>query len=141
MLQDDGRTSNATLAKSLHIAEAPTWRRVKALEEKGVITGYRAVVNQQALGYEVMAFVSVRFSSHDPMLQAAFEKEVVQIPEVLWCHNVSGNTDFLLCAIARNLNEYGQFVSTKLRLLPGVTAIESAFSLKSVKDGAKIPLE
>ncbi|WP_025100673.1 Lrp/AsnC family transcriptional regulator [Burkholderia sp. A1] len=139
-LQDDGRTTNAALAKQLHIAEAPTWRRVKALEEAGLIAGYQAVLNQQALGYEVTAFVQMRFSSHLPKLQAAFEEEVLLIPEVVWCHNVSGSTDFLLCVVARNLQEYGQFVSTRLRMLPGVTAIESSFSLKAVKSGWKLPV-
>ena len=141
VLQDDGRTTNAALAKQLHIAEAPTWRRVKALEDAGLITGYRAVLNQQALGYEVSAFVRIRFSSHEPKLQAAFEEQVLQIPEVVWCHNVSGDTDFLLCVVARNLQDYGLFVSTRLRMLPGVTSIESSFSLKAVKDGGKLPLE
>ncbi len=140
VLQDDGRITNAALAKQLHIAEAPTWRRVKALEDAGLISGYRAVLNQQALGYEVTAFVQIRFSSHQPKLQAAFEEQVLLISEVVWCHNVSGSTDFLLCVVARNLQEYGQFVSTRLRMLPGVTSIESSFSLKAVKDGNKFPV-
>lgn len=140
-LQDDGRTTNAALAKQLHIAEAPTWRRVKALEEAGCISGYSAVLNQQALGYAVTAFVQIRFSSHEPRLQLAFEEQVLLMPEVVWCHNVSGSTDFLLCVVARSLQEYGEFVSTRLRLLPGVTSIESSFSLKAVKAGYKLPVE
>jgi Lrp/AsnC family transcriptional regulator, leucine-responsive regulatory protein len=139
-LQRDGRITNAALAKRLAIAEAPTWRRVKALEEANMISGYRAVINQQLLGYEVTAFVQLRFSSHDPMLQKEFEDEVVEIPEVMWCHNVSGNTDFLLCVVARNLQEYGDLLSTKLRRLPGVTAIESSFSLKAIKAGFTLPI-
>jgi Lrp/AsnC family transcriptional regulator, leucine-responsive regulatory protein len=139
-LQHDGRMTNAALAKQLAIAEAPTWRRVKALEESGVIRGYRAVIDQQLLGYEVTAFVQLRFSSHHPTLQQEFEDRVVEIPEVMWCHNVSGNTDFLLCVVARNLQEYGELVSAKLRQLPGVTSIESSFSLKAVKDGFSLPI-
>jgi Lrp/AsnC family leucine-responsive transcriptional regulator len=141
VLQDDGRTSNAALAKHIHVAEAPAWRRVKALEEQGVIAGYRAVLDQRKLGYEVTAFVQVRFSSHDPKLQAAFERQVVLVPQVLWCHNVSGSTDYLLCVVARSLREYGEFVSAKLRSLPGVTAIESSFSLKAVKADGKLPID
>ncbi|WP_394779095.1 Lrp/AsnC family transcriptional regulator [Undibacterium sp.] len=140
-LQQDGRASNAALAKSLNMAEAPAWRRVKALEESGVIRGYGAVLDKSKLGYEVTAFVNIRFSSHQPQLQAAFEQQVLQIPEVVWCHNVSGGTDFMLCVVARNLTEYGQFVSAKLRMLPGVTSIESSFSLKAIKDDFRLPLE
>jgi len=133
-LQANGRISNAALAKVAHLAEAPTWRRVRDLEESGVITGYRAVVDRARLGYPVTAFVQMRFASHDPALQARFEAEIVGIPEVLWCHNVSGEADWLLCVVARDLTHYGEVVSAKIRALPGVTAIESAFSLKCVKD-------
>ncbi|WP_408317133.1 Lrp/AsnC ligand binding domain-containing protein [Paraburkholderia nemoris] len=76
-----------------------------------------------------------------PKLQDAFEKRVVEIPEVIWCHNVSGETDFLLCAVARDLTEYGQFVSTRLRLLPGVTSIQSTFSLRPVKHDFRLLIE
>jgi DNA-binding Lrp family transcriptional regulator len=140
-LQADGRTSNAALAKRLHIAEAPAWRRVKALEAAGLIKGYRAVLDPKRLGYEVTAFVHVRFAIHQPQVQQAFEEQVIRIPEVIWCHNVSGGTDFLLCVLARSLSDYGQFVSTRLRSLPGVTAIESSFSLKTVKDDSGPPVE
>jgi Lrp/AsnC family transcriptional regulator, leucine-responsive regulatory protein len=139
-LQSNGRMTNAALAKQLAIAEAPAWRRVKALEDSGVISGYRAVLNQHLLGYEVTAFVQLRFSSHHPKLQQEFEKQVVEMPEVMWCHNVSGDTDFLLCVVARNLREYGELVSTKLQQLPGVTSIESSFSLKAIKDGFALPV-
>ena len=141
LLQDDGRATNASLAQEIHMAEAPTWRRVRALEQSGVIVGYRAVVDPCALGYEVLAFVHVRFGTHDPALQLAFEADVLEIPQVLWCHNVSGATDFLLCAVARNLREYGEFISTRIRSLRGVTSIESSFSLKAVKDSGIVPVE
>jgi DNA-binding Lrp family transcriptional regulator len=139
LLQQDGRATNAALAQAIHMAEAPTWRRVRQLEADGVIQGYRAEVDARALGYEVLAFVQVRFGSHDPELQQAFEAGVQEIPQVLWCHNVSGATDFLLCVVARNLREYGEFISTRIRALRGVTAIESSFSLKAVKARGALP--
>ena len=139
LLQEDGRATNAALAQAVHMAEAPTWRRVRQLETAGAIRGYRAIVDPHALGYDVVAFVQVRFSSHDPKLQHAFETEVLEIPQVLWCHNVSGATDFLLCAVARNLREYGEFISTRIRAMQGVTSIESSFSLKAVKENGAVP--
>jgi Lrp/AsnC family transcriptional regulator, leucine-responsive regulatory protein len=139
-LQSDGRQTNAALAKLVHLAEAPTWRRVKALEDEKVIQSYRAVLDPRKLGYVVTAFVSIRFSSHDLSLQAAFEEQVQQMDEVLWCHNVSGSVDFLLCVVARSLSEYGDVVSSRLRRLPGVTAIESSFSLRRVKEFTGYPL-
>ena len=141
LLQSDGRATNAALAQSIHMAEAPTWRRVRQLEARGVIKGYRAEVDPHALGYEVLAFVHVRFGRHDPELQRAFEQDVLAMPQVLWCHNVSGATDFLLCAVARNLREYGDFVSARIRSMHGVTSIESSFSLKVVKEGGELPVE
>jgi DNA-binding Lrp family transcriptional regulator len=140
-LQEDGRMTNAALAKRINTAEAPAWRRLRALETSGVIRGYRAVVDQRKLGLEVTAFVQIRFLNHSPDLQRQFEIEVQQLPEVIWCHNVSGGTDFLLCAVARSLDDYGQFVSTRLRMLPGVASIESVFSMKAVKDSAIIPVD
>ena len=139
LLQADGRATNAALAQAIHMAEAPTWRRVRQLEAAGAIRGYRAIVDPHALGYDVVAFVHVRFSSHDPELQHAFETEVLEIPQVLWCHNVSGATDFLLCVVARNLREYGEFISTRIRAMHGVTSIESSFSLKAVKENGAVP--
>lgn len=139
LLQEDGRATNASLAEAVHMAEAPTWRRVRQLEASGVIRGYRAIADPCALGYEVMAFVQIRFGSHDPALQLAFEAEVKEIPEVLWCHNISGATDFLLCAVARNLRDYGEFISTRIRSIQGVTSIESSFSLKAVKENGVLP--
>lgn len=140
-LQRDGRATNTALAEEVHLAEAPTWRRVRALEECGVIRGYRALVDPSALGYEVTAFVHIRCGRHDPALEQAFEQEVQEIPQILWCHTVSGATDFLLCVVARNLREYGELISARIRSLPGVTSIESSFSLKAVKDGSLIPVE
>lgn len=140
LLQQDGRASNASLAQAIHMAEAPTWRRVRKLEADGVIRGYRALVNPALLGYTVTAFVHVRFGSHNPELQRAFEDAVQAMPEILWCHNVSGATDFLLCAVARSLHEYGVMISTRIRAIPGVTSIESSFSLKTVKDAGPIPV-
>jgi DNA-binding Lrp family transcriptional regulator len=139
LLQQDGRATNASLAQAIHMAEAPTWRRVRRLESLGAIRGYRAVVDPAALGYEVTAFVHVRFDSHDPALQQAFEAGVQEIPHVLWCHNVSGATDFLLCVVARNLREYGELISARIRALRGVTSIESSFSLKAVKENGAVP--
>lgn len=141
IVQEDGRITNAALAKRINSAEAPAWRRLRALEESGVIRGYHATLDQRKLGYEVTAFVQIRFQNHDPELQRQFEIGVQQLQEVVWCHNVSGGTDFLLCAVARSLEDYGQFVSASLRRLPGVASIESVFSMKSVKDGSIIPVE
>ncbi len=141
LLQADGRATNAALAEAIHMAEAPTWRRVRQLESQGVIQGYRAIVEPRALGYEVMAFVQVRFNSHDPALQLAFEAGIQEIPQVLWCHNISGATDFLLCVVARNLREYGELISTRIRSLQGVSAIESSFSLKAVKEAGVLPAD
>lgn len=139
-LQDNGRITNAALAKQLNMAQAPMWRRVKALQKCGALKGFSVILDHKALGFELTAFVSVRFASHDPDLQQAFEQQVLQMPDVMWCHNVSGANDFLLCVVARNVGEYGEIISGKLRALPGVTSIESTFSLKAVKSGFKLPI-
>lgn len=139
-LQAEGRATNAALAREIHLAEAPTWRRVKALEEAGIIRGYRAEIEPRSLGLEVTAFVQVRFVSNDLALQRAFEDSIGAIEQVLWCHNISGSNDFLLCVLARNLVEYGELLQTRIRALQGVMSVESSFSLKTVKSFAGVPV-
>ena len=109
------------------------------MEDSGLITGYRALLDRQKLGYEVTAFVQVRFASRSPKEGRDFEENIRNTPEILWCHNVTGPTDFLLCVVARNTGEYGRFIREQLRPIPSVISVESTISLMTVKDDTKVP--
>jgi Lrp/AsnC family leucine-responsive transcriptional regulator len=138
-LQADGRASNSRLAEEVGLSETPCWRRVKRLESDGIISGYTANLDRRKLGLGVFAFVEVKFSTHDTELSMEFEKAVDSIPQILTCHNVAGDVDYILQVVARDLDDYGRFTAV-LRNLPGVTAIHSILSLREVKKFTGLPL-
>lgn len=140
LLQDDGRITNAKLAEHLRMSETPCWRRFKKLEESGVIEGYQANLSRRKLGLGVMAFVQLSCSEHDPAATAEFQRIIGVTPNILSCHNTTGEDDFLLVVVARDLDDYSDFVDSTLRRLPGVTSIRSNLSLKEMKASSKLPI-
>ncbi len=140
LLQKDGRLSNVKLAEKLNLSETPCWRRLKRLEESGYIRGYQAKLNRQLLGFGVLAFVQICFSIHTDDSPAQFENAILEIPEVLSCHNVSGEADYLLHIVSESLESYEKLLSGVIRRLPGVTSIKSSFSLRAVKDTTDLPI-
>lgn len=139
-VQDDGRLSNARLAEKLFLSETPCWRRLKRLEADGYIAGYQANLDRHKLGYGVVAFVQVTLGNHAGDTPLLFEQRVAEMPEVLSCHNVSGDCDYMMQIVAVDLDAYGCFVRDRLRRLPGVTAIRSNLSLQEVKSSSALPL-
>ncbi len=140
LVQDDGRITNARLAQHLNLSETPCWRRLKRLEEDGIIEGYQANLNRRKLGLGVMAFVQLSCSEHDQASTAEFQRIVNVTPNILSCHNTTGADDFLLVVVARDLDDYSAFVDNTLRRLPGVTSIRSNLSLKEMKASRKLPV-
>lgn len=140
-LQNDGRMSNAKLADRLSMSETPCWRRLKKLEECGYIESYQANLNRRKLGLGVMAFVQLSCSEHDQVSTSEFQRIIETTPSILSCHNTTGEDDFLLVVVARDLDDYSAFVDSTLRRLPGVTSIRSNLSLKEMKSSNKLPLK
>ena len=139
-LQNNARLTVAELADSVSLTTSPCWRRVKILEERGLITGYQAILSPKALGYGVTAFVSVMMASHSQEMARNFEQCLLDIPEIVACHNVSGRYDFLLEVVAKDLESFGEFTREILQTLPAVKEIYSSFSYKTVKPRRMIPL-
>lgn len=139
-LQGNARLTVAELADSVALTTSPCWRRVKQLEDSGMITGYQAILSPKALGYGVTAFVSVMMESHSQDTARAFEQRLLAIPQIVACHNVSGRYDFLLEVVAKDLESFGEFAREVLQTLPAVKEIYSSFSFKSVKPQRMIPL-
>lgn len=139
-LQNDARQTVADLAQQVSLSPSPCWRRVRQLEETGVIEGYHAHLSRQKLGYGVTGFVHLQMDNHSPEVMAAFEREVVALPQVLSCHNLSGRYDYLIEAIAVDLEAFSQLVRVKIRSLPGVKEIATSFSLKEVKHAGTLPV-
>jgi len=139
-LQRDGRLSNAKLAEQISLSETPCWRRVKHLEELGVIAGYQAILDRRKLGFGVMAFVQIVCTQHGEEVTAEFEKVIQACPNVLTCHNTTGEADFLLQVVAKDLDDYSRFVDKVLRKLPGVSSIRSNLSLRELKASNCLPV-
>ncbi|NQU62088.1 MAG: Lrp/AsnC family transcriptional regulator [Rhodospirillales bacterium] len=140
-LQRNGRLTNVELAKESGLSQSPCLRRIKILEDKGIIEGYRAVLNRERVGLGVTVFVSINLQFHSDKDAAVFTDATVKLPEVIACHNVSGETDFLLEVVAQDLRTYSELVLTKLLALPGIKDIRSNFSMKTVKSPAPLPLD
>jgi len=140
LLQKDGRASNVKLANKLNLSETPCWRRLKRLEDVGYIKGYQANLNRQALGVEVLAFVQISFSIHTDESLVAFERAIQEIPEVLFCHNISGESDYLLQVVSQSLESYEKLLRNVIRRLPGVASVKTSFSLKEIKASTLLPI-
>ena len=139
-LQGDARLTVAQLSDRIHLSTSPTWRRVKRLEEEGVIAGYQASLDRRALGWGVIAFISVSLEEHSEAQARAFEKAVAALPEIVACWSIAGSADFLLQVVGRDLDAYAEFAMTTIRRLPGIKAMQTTFTLKEVKPPAPWPI-
>lgn len=139
-LMDNGRLSNQDLADRVNLSPSPCLRRVRLLEERGVITGYGAIVDQRAVGLPVTAFVGVKLLRHDHDAVAAFEAMVLARDEIVDCHMMAGEVDYLLRVVAADLADYERFVREVLHNTPGVGSIDTAFAYGRIKQGKGLPL-
>ncbi|HSE41060.1 MAG TPA: Lrp/AsnC family transcriptional regulator [Acidobacteriota bacterium] len=140
ILQTDGRITNFDLAKRIGLTPAPTLARVKKLELSGYIRRYVALVDQAKLGMSVTAFVSVILESHKKKTTFDFVKAVEAMPEVLECHHIAGDEDFLLKVVASSPAEYETFVLEKLTKVEGIEKVKTTFVLSSSKLETAIPV-
>jgi DNA-binding Lrp family transcriptional regulator len=139
-LQADARLSSADLAERVSLTTSPCWRRVKRLEEEGLISGYHARVDIQRLGYQVTAIVQVSLDKKDAQSLHAFEAAVQEISQVLACFRISGRYDHQLIVVAEDLEAYGRFAEEYINGLPSVKEVYTSFVLKEVKAAANAPL-
>jgi len=139
-LQLDARLSNTELAARIGISAAPTWRRVRWLEEQGYITGYRAELDRRKLGLGVLAFVRVDADRNAAAATRELEEAIRRLPEVIACHYISGAGTFELQVMATDLDAFSRFSLDTLLNLPHVKNLHTSFSLGEVKAGAALPL-
>ena len=140
-LQEDGRMTNVDLADKVGISAPPCLRRVRALEEGGIIRGYHADVNGEALGFGVTVFAQVGLNSQAEADLRAFETLVQSWPEVRDCHMLAGETDFLLRIVAADWDAYQRFLTTRLTAAPNVSHVKSALGIRSCKMARGVPID
>jgi DNA-binding Lrp family transcriptional regulator len=140
-LQADGRMTNVELARRAGISAPPCLRRVRALEKAGLIKGYHAEVNAEALGFAVTVFAQVGLSSQAEPDLRAFEALMASYPEVRECHMLAGEADFLLRIVATDWDAYQRFLTTKLTPAPNVSHVKSALAIRSSKSEPGVPID
>ncbi|NOT69716.1 MAG: Lrp/AsnC family transcriptional regulator [Hyphomicrobium sp.] len=131
-LVEDGRQSQVQLAERVPLSATAIARRIKALEDSGVIEGYQAKVSRRALGLQMTVFVQITLKSQNEELLAAFEKAASSAPSIVSCHLMSGDDDYLLTVLARDLADYERIHKEQLSRLPGVARLKSSFALREV---------
>src|SRR2546421_1575250 len=139
-LQDDGRMTNVELARRVGISAPPCLRRVRALEEAGFIKGYRGLLDEKRLGYEVTVFAMVHLSSQADSDLKAFEDFVRAEPLVRECWMLSGEIDFVLKCVAPDLKTFQAFVA-ELTAAPHVRNVKTSLTLRNSKDAAMVPMD
>jgi DNA-binding Lrp family transcriptional regulator len=139
-LQLDGRLTNATLAQRVSLSESACLRRVRRLEEVGLIRGYVGLVDQSSAGYPDNVFVRITLTSQQQDDLKGFEEAVRQVPEVMECYLMSGDADYLLRVIVADSRDYERVHSQHLTRLPGVDRVHSSFALRTVIKKTEIPV-
>jgi len=140
VLQEDARISNVDLAEQVGISPSPCWRRVKTLEDSGVIAKHVSLVDPAAVGLPVSVFVQVTLERQIETALETFEQTVLARPEVMECYLMTGDSDYLLRVVVADLAAYERFLMDHLTRLNGVASIKSSFALKQVKYRTALPL-
>jgi DNA-binding Lrp family transcriptional regulator len=139
-LQQDGAISNVELARRISLSPPAVHARIKQLEELGYIRGYVGLVDREKLGYDMLCFVSVTLQFHQMEHIMGFRERVVQMPEVLECHFVTGEFDYLLKIVIRSRQELEQFLMERLTPIPGIARISTSLVLAEIKSTTALDL-
>lgn len=141
ILQQDGRISNQDLADRIGLSPSPCLRRVRALEESGLITGYRAVLDPKALGLSLMALIHISMDKHTPERFANFEARIAEIPNIVECLLITGQqADYQLKAVVTDMDDYQNLLLNRVTRIEGVTGVHSSFVMRRVVDRGALPV-
>ena len=141
ILQEEGRVTNVELASRVGLTAPPCLRRMRALEEAGVIRGYHAELDAGQLGYGIMVFALVSLRSQAEDALQAFESHVASLPEVRECHMLNGEIDFILKIVAHDLQSFQNFLTSKLTPAPNVASVKTSLTIRTSKVSCGIPVD
>lgn len=141
VLQQEGRISNQDLAERVGLSPSPCLRRLRALEEAGLITGYHATLDAKKLGLSLIALLSISMDRHTPERFESFESAVAQIPEIIECLLITGQqSDYQLKLVVRDMDDYQRLLLEKITRIEGVSGVHTSFVLRRVIDRTALPL-
>ncbi|MBS0343195.1 MAG: Lrp/AsnC family transcriptional regulator [Proteobacteria bacterium] len=139
-LQANARLTSSELAQQVGLSQSPCWRRIRRLEESGLVEGYHARLNRRQLGYGVVAFVLVSLDFQNEARSMEFVEAVRDIPQVVMFHGITGAADFLLMVLAEDLESYSTLLQTRLHRLPGVRQVQTSFSINEFRPLGDLPI-
>jgi len=139
-LQRDAKQNTKEIASIVGLTATPTYERIKKLEQQEIIKGYIAVLDRERLGKQVVAFCQVTLSKHQKKLIDSFKADILGLPEVMECHHVSGNFDFLLKVVTDDIKSFHKFVNGKLADVEEISTIQSSFVMDAVKESSSYVL-
>lgn len=139
-LQDDGRMTNVDLAARVGLTAPPCLRRVRALEQAGVIQGYHARLDPVALGFDITVFALVSLRSQAEQDLRAFEEHIATLPEIRECHMLNGEIDFILKIVAADLQSFQRFLTSNLTTAPNVASVKTSLTIRTSKDSPGVPI-
>ncbi|MBK1889744.1 Lrp/AsnC family transcriptional regulator [Undibacterium sp. 14-3-2] len=139
-LQEDGRMSNLHLAEQIHLSAPQTLRRVRTLEEKKVIRGYVAQVAPESVGFGVMAFVNLSLDREQFRNVREVERQLMAFPDIIECHTISGDFDYILKVVAKDLKSLSQFLTDTLMQVSGVASLRSMICMEEIKPVSGLPI-
>lgn len=139
-LQETGRKTNVELAKSVGLTAPPCLRRIRALEDSGIIRSYHANVDQSSLGYRITVFAMVSLKSQAEEDLRAFEDHIKSIPDIRECHMLNGEIDFILKIVAKDLQSFQELLTSKLTSAPNVVSIKTSLTIRTAKDMPGVPI-
>jgi DNA-binding Lrp family transcriptional regulator len=140
LLQDDGRLTNTDLAQKVNLSESACLRRVRLLEANGLIRGYSAVVDQKAAGYTLSVFLTITLNSQSQASLSAFEAAAARVPEIMECYLMTGEADYLIRVVAKDVDAFEALHAGALTRLPGVARITSSIALRTAVRRGALPL-
>lgn len=140
VIQEHPEITMRDLGEATGLSHSPCWRRLQRLQEAGIVSEKRYIVDPEAAGFEILVFCFLRIVEHRRDKLSEFEDAVGQVPEILQCYSLSGEHDYLLQVVARSVRDYESTVKNALTELPNVQSINTSFTLKKVKDSRIVPV-
>jgi DNA-binding Lrp family transcriptional regulator len=140
-LQSTARMTNAELARRVDLSPTGVQKRLRKLEERGIVEGYVTLVDREALGFDMLCFVQVTLQRHEPEAVHRFREIVQTLPEVMECHHITGEYDYLLKVIVRNRKHLEQFLVETLTPIPGMDKLRTSLVLSEIKNTIEVPLD
>ena len=140
-LQENSKQNTKEIASKVGLSVTPTYERIKKLEQQGIIASYVALLDRNKIGKKIIAFCQITLLKHQKKMYDKFNSDMLLLPEIMECHRVSGNYDYLLKVVVDDITDFHEFINEKLSTVEGISTIHSSFLLNSVKDSTAYNLE